>query len=172
MKDTIRLSGVIAGSVVDGPGYRFVIFVQGCPHHCKGCHNPTTWDYDKGIIVSIDKLIDLILQNAWCDAITLSGGEPLEQAEELCCLLDLLKKRSNKTYNILTYTGYVFENIYDYGSEFQKKLILNSDYVIDGPFIESEKSLDLKFRGSNNQRILEPKNILCMNSKVNLNKIF
>lgn len=164
MKETIRLSGIITNSIVDGPGVRYVIFVQGCPHHCKGCHNPETWKYDDGIEISIDKLANEIISNSWCDSITFSGGEPFEQAEELCTLIDLLEQRSNKSYNILIYTGYVFETLYNKASEYQKKLILKSDYIIDGPFIEDEKTLECKFRGSANQRILETKQLLCINS--------
>ena len=159
MKQTIKLSGVISGSVVDGPGFRFVVFVQGCSHHCKGCHNPQTWDPDAGYNCSIQKLGDYIISCEWCHAITFSGGEPMEQAEELYDLIQYIKSHTDKEYHIMTYTGYTYENLLKRGDTNQLNLFLASDLVVDGPFIESEKSLSLQFRGSRNQRILEPRKL-------------
>ena len=161
----IRVAGVIENSTVDGPGFRTVIFTQGCPHHCEGCHNPETWSCDGGTLIEVKDLADLIMKNPYCTAITLSGGEPMSQAVELCELLDVFKS-VGKSYHVMTFTGYTFEHLWDSGSIHMKELISRSDLVVDGPFVMTEKSLELYYRGSRNQRILEGKSSIMLGRPV------
>ena len=108
----IRIAGTVNDSIVDGNGLRYTVFVQGCPHHCKGCHNPQTHSFDGGKEVSISDLFDAITSNTLLDGVTFSGGEPFAQANPLIELADLIKQSTN--LNIVTYTGYTFEEIVTY----------------------------------------------------------
>ena len=155
----IRLAGVANDSIVDGPGIRFTIFVQGCTRRCKGCHNPQTHDFNGGYESSTEELLQKILSNPLLDGVTFSGGEPFEQAE---ALYDLGKKLSEKGYNIITYTGYTFEYLIQNANEknFYKELLSVTDFLIDGEFEIDKKSYELKFKGSSNQRILDCKKSL------------
>ncbi len=151
----LKLSGVIRESIVDGPGIRFVIFTQGCPHHCKGCHNPDTHDPNGGYETDSEKIIDAIKNTPIISGVTFSGGEPFEQADELSIIAEKVHEFG---LNVLTYTGYTMEYIL---SRLNKNpdweaLLRNSDILIDGPFILKKRSLELRFRGSTNQRILSP----------------
>jgi anaerobic ribonucleoside-triphosphate reductase activating protein len=155
----IKVSGIINESIVDGPGIRMVIFSQGCKHNCKGCHNQHTHSFEDGKYVEIDKILSDIKNNFLLDGVTLSGGDPFEQAETFAELAREVKKMGK---NVVTYTGYTFEQLIKYSSERKgfRELLENTDMLIDGPFIMEEKSLELKFRGSKNQRIIDvPKSI-------------
>lgn len=149
----LRIAGTVNDSIVDGEGLRFTIFVQGCPHRCKGCHNPHTHDFDGGTVMEIDELLEKIKQNPLLDGVTFSGGEPFCQAEALAVLGEDIKKLG---LNIVTYTGYTFEDLWrrrnGVGIE---RLLRVTDILIDGPFIEEEKSYQLRFRGSKNQRMID-----------------
>ncbi|MCX7657896.1 MAG: anaerobic ribonucleoside-triphosphate reductase activating protein [Oscillospiraceae bacterium] len=155
----IRLAGVANDSIVDGPGIRFTIFVQGCTRRCKGCHNPQTHDFNGGYESSTEELLQKILSNPLLDGVTFSGGEPFEQA---WALYDLGQKLSEKGYNIITYTGYTFEYLIQNANEknFYKELLSVTDFLIDGEFEIDKKSYELKFKGSSNQRILDCKKSL------------
>ena len=145
----LRLAGIARESIVDGPGIRVVLFCQGCLRHCEGCHNPGTWDLEAGSLVSIDGVEDLIRTNPLCRGVTFSGGEPFLQAGELFRLSQRLKG-----YELAAYTGFTLEELFKDGTQEQKKLLSVLDVLIDGPFVLAERSLDLSFRGSRNQRIL------------------
>lgn len=150
----IKLSGLSSESIVDGPGIRFTVFVQGCPHHCEGCHNPETHDFEGGRLADTDRILTAIEKNPMIKGVTFSGGEPFCQAEPLS---DLAEKLREKGYNILSFTGYTFEKLLAMSQEDKniEKLLSLLDYMIDGPFILSQRSLELKYRGSKNQRILD-----------------
>ncbi len=152
----IRLSGIIKESIVDGPGIRYVVFTQGCPHHCEGCHNPTTHDFDGGYDGDTEEILNDFKKNPLLSGITFSGGEPFCQPEPL---LKLAKEVHNLRKNVISYSGYTFEELLRLSEKNQgiKELMLNIDYLIDGKFILSEKTLMLKFRGSKNQRIIDVK---------------
>ena len=152
----LDLSGIISDSIVDGPGIRTTIFCQGCPHHCPGCHNPETWDFGCGTQVPVEDLVDVVRSNPLCRGVTFSGGEPFAQAAGFAKLAKLLKE---KGYEVASYSGYTFEELLD-GSEDQKALLAAIDILIDGPFLMAEKSLEIAFRGSRNQRILDVKKSL------------
>lgn len=150
----LRIAGIINESIADGPGIRMVIFTQGCSHNCSGCHNPQTHSFDVGELIDIDKIIYDISKNPLLDGITLSGGDPFEQAEA-CALLAGEVKRLG--LNVITYTGYTYEQLIGLSEQRAgfDELLNNTDMLIDGPFIDKEKNLLLKFRGSANQRIID-----------------
>lgn len=149
----LQLSGTANDSIVDGPGLRFTIFVQGCPHRCKGCHNPQTHVFDGGTPSDTDELLERIKRNPLLDGVTFSGGEPFCQALPLA---EIGRKIHDLHLNIITYTGFTFEELYERRSEEGiGELLAVTDYLIDGPFIEAQKSYQLQFRGSANQRILD-----------------
>ena len=152
----LNLSGIVSDSIVDGPGIRTTIFCQGCPHHCPGCHNPATWDFGCGTDVPVEALVDVVRSNPLCRGVTFSGGEPFAQAAGFAKLARLLKE---KGYEVASYSGYTFEELLN-GSADQKELLSVIDILIDGPFIMAEKSLEVPFRGSRNQRILDVKKSL------------
>ena len=152
----LNLSGLVSDSIVDGPGIRTTVFSQGCPHHCPGCHNPETWDFGCGTDMEVERLADIVQSNPLCRGVTFSGGEPFAQPEGFAKLAKLLKA---KGYEVASYTGYTFEELLA-GSEAQKQLLQILDILIDGPFLQAEKSLEIAFRGSRNQRILDvPKSL-------------
>lgn len=156
---TLRLAGIVRESIVDGPGMRMTVFVQGCPHRCKGCHNPQTHDFNGGYISEINNILAVIDKDPLLQGVTFSGGEPFLQAKELSVLAEEISKRG---LDIITYTGYTFEQLsqlFDKNPEV-KQLVEMSKYIIDGRFVEELKSYDLKFRGSSNQRIIDVKETL------------
>lgn len=148
-----QLSGTANDSIVDGPGLRFTIFVQGCPHHCKGCHNPQTHDFGGGTAADTEELLEKIRRNPLLDGVTFSGGEPFCQALPLAAIG---KEVHALGLNTITYTGFTFEELYARRQEDGiGELLAVTDFLIDGPFIEAQKSYQLQFRGSANQRILD-----------------
>lgn len=152
----LDLSGIVQDSIVDGPGIRTTFFCQGCPHHCPGCHNPETWDFGCGTQVPVEDLVDVVKSNPLCRGVTFSGGEPFAQAAGFAKLAKLLKAEG---YEVASYSGYTFEELLS-GSDAQKELLSSIDILIDGPFVMAERSLEIAFRGSRNQRILDvPKSL-------------
>ena len=147
----LELAGIVSDSIVDGPGIRTAIFAQGCPHHCRGCHNPETWEFGCGTLIPVEAVVETVQSNPLCRGVTFSGGEPFAQAAEFAELAALLKE---KGYEVASYSGYTFEQLLE-GTEDQKLLLGIIDILIDGPFVQSQKSLELVFRGSKNQRILD-----------------
>ena len=152
----LELSGIVSDSIVDGPGIRTTIFSQGCPHHCPGCHNPETWAFGCGTRIPVEAVVEIVESNPLCRGVTFSGGEPFAQAEGFARLARVLKE---KGYEIASYSGYTFEALLR-GSEAQKELLRSIDILIDGRFILAQKSLEIAFRGSRNQRILDIKKSL------------
>lgn len=150
----LRVAGLVNDSIVDGDGFRFTIFVQGCPHHCFGCHNPETWDENAGTWMETDDILQKILKNPLLSGVTFSGGEPFCQAESLCALAEKIREHH---LNIWSYTGYTLEALLALSEKNPaiKKLLQLVDVLVDGPFILEERSLQLKFRGSKNQRVID-----------------
>ncbi len=147
----LDLFGIVTDSIVDGPGIRVAVFAQGCPHHCPGCHNPQSWEFGCGTQVCEEEILAQITANPLCRGVTFSGGEPFAQASGFARLAKMLKERG---YEVASYSGYTFEQLIN-GTPEQKMLLENIDVLIDGPFILAQKSLELNFRGSRNQRILD-----------------
>ena len=104
----LRVAGIVKESVVDGPGFRYVIFAQGCEHRCKGCHNPDTHAMDGGYVVDTDSIIEDIKQSRYIDGVTLSGGEPFLQAK---AFIDIAEKLGEFNMNIICYTGFTMKSI-------------------------------------------------------------
>lgn len=159
LSDTLKLAGTVNDSIVDGPGIRFTVFVQGCPHRCKGCHNPQTHDFEGGETVTLESLLEKIKVNPLLDGVTFSGGEPFCQAKQLYGLASEIKKLG---MNIVTYTGYTFEYLTENANaeNFYGELLSATDYLVDGPFELDKRDILLKFRGSSNQRIIDVKKSL------------
>ena len=155
---TLRLAGVVRESIVDGPGIRMTVFGQGCPHRCKGCHNPETHDPEGGYISHPENILKAIDQNPLLQGVTFSGGEPFLQAEAFAELGAEIKKRG---LHLVTYTGYTFEQLLA-GMENPgwRELLAVTDMLVDGRFVLEERSLNLLFRGSKNQRLIDvPKSL-------------
>ena len=146
----LRIAGTIGESIVDGPGIRYVVFTQGCPHGCPGCHNPQTHDFAGGKEISVEVLLADITKNPFVKAVTLSGGEPFCQPAALAELAAPLKA---KDYHLMCYTGYTFEQLLEKPDALP--LLEQLDLLVDGPFVESRKNIELRFRGSDNQRVLD-----------------
>ena len=149
---TLRLAGVIRESITDGPGWRFVIFAQGCPHGCHGCHNPQTHDPSGGYKTTTEALLAEIRKNPLLRGVTFSGGEPFEQADTFAALARDIHALG---LDIYTYTGYTFEELLASGEADKLALLRGSDVLVDGRFVLAEKTLSLPLRGSKNQRVID-----------------
>ena len=148
----MKIYGLVQDSIVDGPGFRFVCFVQGCPHHCPGCHNPDSHDFDAGTEMTTDEVIKKMRSNPLTDGLTLSGGEPFAQAED--CLA-IARAAHEHGLNVWCYSGWTYDHLLTEGSDAQKALLRELDVLVDGPFILAERSLSLNWRGSRNQRVID-----------------
>lgn len=148
----VRLAGIIETSINNGEGIRKVIFAQGCKHHCKGCFNPDTHDFNGGYECDTEKIIERINNDYMIDGVTFSGGDPFEQAEAFAHIA----KNINKELTIWCYTGYTLQQIIDnINRPGWKELITNIDVLVDGKFEEDKKDRNLKYKGSSNQNIIE-----------------
>ena len=146
---------IIDETITDGEGLRTSVYVSGCNHKCKGCHNPQTWDFNQGYLITekvVQDLIKSIKNNPLLNGVTFSGGDPLEvgNAESL---LDFLKMFKRAEINVWCYTGYIYEDLLD--MPVQRECLKYIDVLVDGPFIKELKDPDLIFRGSSNQRIIK-----------------
>lgn len=195
--ERIRLYGTVADSIVDGPGLRYAVFVQGCSHGCPGCHNPESHPADGGTLTTIDAVVADIRANGLAHDVTLSGGDPFEQPEACA---ELARRLKDAGYGLWAYTGYLYEDLLrqaegadaagegrsgvagcadaaDASSDAEassaaagrsaacaadavraaavRSLLDTVDVLVDGPFVESLKSLELKWRGSSNQRLID-----------------
>ncbi len=151
MSDQVRISGIVGASITDGPGFRYAIFVQGCSHHCPGCHNPHTHDPNGGELRDTAELIEAMSKDPMISGVTLSGGEPFEQAE---ALLPIARAAKEKGMELAAYSGYLYEDLLaDNGA--RRALLELCDVLIDGPYIDAKRNLDIRFKGSENQRIID-----------------
>ena len=150
----LRISGIVPESIVDGPGFRYVIFTQGCPHHCPGCHNPQTHSFGGGYDADIPAMLEEIRQDPLLDGVTFSGGEPFCQPEALVPIAKAVKQMGK---TIFAYTGYTLEELLDLakGRPAILELLRLCDTLVDGPYVEALRDLDLEFRGSSNQRMID-----------------
>ncbi len=154
MASELKVCGIEPESIVDGEGIRYVIFVQGCPHHCPGCHNPESHPFDGGSARDIDELFRQICENPLLKGVTFSGGEPFCQPEPLA---ELAQRVHGRGLDVTTYTGYRYEELLAMPDAGVAALLAQTDVLIDGPFVMAEKDLTLPFRGSRNQRIIHLK---------------
>lgn len=144
---------IMRGTTVDGPGFRTSIYLAGCSHACPECHNPQSWDENRGEKMSLNEILGIVEEEDF--DVTLSGGDPLFNPESTAILVESLKRLGR---NVWVYTGFTWENITS--SERLLDAVINADVVVDGPFIESKKDPDLLFRGSSNQRLIDVKKSL------------
>ena len=152
----MRIANLIKNDTVNGEGICVSLWVQGCPHHCKGCHNPEQWDFDGGEYknndILLEEIYDAISANGIQRNFSILGGEPLapQNINDTYYILWKVKQRypSIKTF---VWTGYTLEQL---KKMYKHTLLENVDVLIDGPFIKAERDITLKFRGSKNQRIL------------------
>lgn len=157
----IRISGLDPGSVSNGEGFRFVLYLQGCKHACPGCHNPQTHSLDGGVLTTTDNII-IAMNKMFTDftkGVTFSGGEPFLQIDACVELADYVHSIPSKSvypedshFDVWTYTGFTYEELVKDTNAM--KLLKASDYLVDGPYVQSLRDINLQFRGSSNQRIL------------------
>lgn len=151
-----RIIDIIRGTTVDGPGFRTSIYLAGCNHHCQGCHNPQTWDFNNGTETELSEILDIVEEEDF--NVTLTGGDPLYNPETTRILIHEIKRNRR---NVWVYTGYTWEEIT--ASPLLLSAIQEADVVVDGKFQEEMKNTDLPFRGSENQRIIDIQKSLSSN---------
>ncbi|MGN0622958.1 MAG: anaerobic ribonucleoside-triphosphate reductase activating protein [Oscillospiraceae bacterium] len=158
----LRIAGLVGESIVDGPGFRFTVFTQGCPHNCEGCHNPQTHDFNGGYDIDTDEIYEKIIKDPLLDGVTFSGGDPFCQCKPLAELAKKIHEFDGFKLNVIAYTGYTYEYLVSHADEENgyMELLEQCDYLIDGRFVLSQRSLELKFRGSRNQRFIDVKKSL------------
>lgn len=147
----VSVLNFIEGTSVDGPGLRTSIYFAGCKHHCEGCHNPESWDFNAGKEYTVREILQIIEDNDF--NVTFSGGDPLYQVENVTILAKCIKKILKK--NIWCYTGYLIENIKS--SAKLSNILEWIDVVVEGPFVLQLRDTSLIFKGSSNQRIIDIK---------------
>ena len=163
---TVRISGSKKHSSVNGPGVRYVLFFQGCPHHCPGCQNPETHDPVAGTERNVADLIQEILQTKYLDGLTFSGGDPLMQPE---AVIEIAQAAKAAGLNIWLYTGWTFEQIQQGAAgEKAKEALTLLDVLVDGPFVEKLKTGRAIWRGSDNQRLIDVQQSLKENRVIEL----
>lgn len=148
----LRIAGTINDSVVDGDGYRYTIFTQGCPHHCRGCHNPETWNPEGGKDADTEELMAEIRANSLLEGVTFSGGEPFTQPAPL---LQIAREAHAQGLDVWSYTGYVLDELIAMHDPDVDALLNELDVLVDGPFVIEGRDLTLRFRGSRNQRVID-----------------
>ena len=150
----IRVCGIEPESIVDGPGFRYVLFVQGCPHHCKGCHNPESWDPNGGYDMTVRDILDEIKAKPNIKGVTFSGGEPFEQARPL---VDLARYLKGMRYSLMSYSGYTLEELEAKAESDSAvgELLGMIDILVDGRYEEKLRNLTLVYCGSENQRVID-----------------
>ena len=150
----IRLYGIVRESIVDGPGLRFVVFVQGCPHHCPGCHNPESHDPNGGFATTTTRIWENLIKNPSIRGVTFSGGEPFLYARELA---EIGRCAREQGMDVMTYSGYTLEKLLDMAEKDEgvHALLSATQYLVDGRYEEDKRDLLLRFRGSQNQHIYD-----------------
>ena len=148
----IRIFGTVEDSIVDGPGLRYSVFVQGCPHHCPGCHNPESHDFAGGKPADTADLIAAMKKNPLLDGLTLSGGEPMCQPE---ACTELAEAAVAAGLNVWCYTGFTWESLIGDRDPARMAMLRAVTVLVDGPFIQAQRSLELKYCGSRNQRLID-----------------
>ncbi|MBQ0061702.1 MAG: anaerobic ribonucleoside-triphosphate reductase activating protein [Bacteroidales bacterium] len=163
---TLQVIDISEGTSVDGPGLRTSIYFAGCTHHCNGCHNPQSWDAAAGKPMSIDEIIKVIDYNDF--NVTFSGGDPFFQADAVAELAKAIKERLGK--NIWCYTGFTWEQLMHTPSYLP--LLEQIDVLVDSPFVLEKRNIELLFRGSDNQRIIDVKKSIAKHEIVELTQYY
>lgn len=144
----IRVVDIVPGTSVDGPGLRTSVYIAGCRHRCPGCHNPQTWDFDNGRLMTVDEIMSVIEENGF--NVTLTGGDPLYSVQAITPLVDAI---SSAGYSLWLYTGYLWEELLSLPG--MEKLLPKIEVIVDGPFELDQRDISLPFRGSSNQRLID-----------------
>jgi anaerobic ribonucleoside-triphosphate reductase activating protein len=147
----LTIGGIEPESIVDGPGFRYTVFVQGCDFRCPGCHNPQLQSFDGGRQVSVAEITAAIRANPLLSGLTLSGGDPFTQAVPCAALAEQVRALG---LSVMIYTGYLWEDLLATDRPGWRRLIEAADILVDGPFIRAQKNIELRFRGSANQRLI------------------
>ena len=157
----MKMAGFYDESISNGEGWRAVLFVSGCPHHCPGCHNKEAQDFNYGKKFDEEEILEKIKNNSILKGITISGGEPLcrENIKDVCNFIKDVKKE-RKNFNVWCYSGYTLDELMARKDEDTMECLNQIDVLVDGRFKENLKDPTLKFRGSSNQRILNLKDTL------------
>jgi anaerobic ribonucleoside-triphosphate reductase activating protein len=163
--DSIRVGGVEPESIVDGPGFRYTLFVQGCHFRCPGCHNRHLQTFDGGRDMSVAAVLGAIQANPLLDGLTLSGGDPFTQAAPCAALAEQVRARG---LSVVTFTGYLWEDLLASRREDWRRLLAASDIIVDGPFVMEKRDIGLRFRGSANQRLIDAQRSLAAGRVVTL----
>ena len=145
----MHIHRIIPQTRAEGPGLRFCIWVQGCSRRCPGCFNPETWSHTGGTEYSADELLVQILATPDIEGVTLLGGEPMEQAEELSLLARSVRQNG---LSVLCFTGYTLEEIQCSENADMHTLLAETDLLIDGPYMQARRDLSRPWVGSSNQR--------------------
>lgn len=146
----IQILDIIEDTMVDGPGFRTSIYCAGCRHHCPGCHNPQSWDFEGGRAVTTEEVMRVIEADPYAN-VTFTGGDPMYQPEGFAELARAIHERTGKS--IWCYTGFTFEELVN--NPRQRQLLEEVDVLVDGPFVKSLRDESLCFRGSANQRLID-----------------
>ncbi|MDE5968334.1 MAG: anaerobic ribonucleoside-triphosphate reductase activating protein [Muribaculaceae bacterium] len=144
---SLRVLRIVPGTSVDGPGLRTSIYFAGCRHHCKGCHNPESWDLEGGELMSLKEIMNRIKEEGF--NVTFSGGDPIVQVGPLTELAKLIRQEG---FNIWLYTGYTIEQLLQMPEAADLLTYVNT--IVDGQFVQEKRDISLCFRGSSNQRII------------------
>lgn len=157
----MKIAGFYNESISNGLGWRAVLFVSGCPHHCPGCHNKEAQNFNYGTEFNSKEIIEKIKENSILKGITISGGEPLCK-ENIKSVLDFIKevKEEKPNFNVWCYSGYTLDELLARNDSITNECLEQIDVLVDGEFVEGKKDPTLKFRGSSNQRILDVKKSL------------
>jgi anaerobic ribonucleoside-triphosphate reductase activating protein len=150
--ETLVIGGIEPESIVDGPGFRYTLFIQGCNFRCPGCHNARLQTFDGGRVITVGEILGAIRENPLLDGLTLSGGDPFVQAESCAVLAEEVRDLG---LSVFTYTGYIFEALLRAENPAWRRLVMATDVLVDGPFVQELRNLDLRFRGSSNQRLID-----------------
>ena len=155
----MRYADIIKNDIMAAPGISLSVYLQGCPHHCPGCHNPETWDFEGGKEFTYDTLTEIfegIKANGLERSLSILGGEPLCPENQF--LTNMIISEVRKRYpdiKIYVWTGYLYEELLKNSSKLLEQILASIDVLIDGPFIESERDITLPLRGSRNQKIID-----------------
>jgi anaerobic ribonucleoside-triphosphate reductase activating protein len=148
----LTIGGIEGESIVDGPGFRYTVFVQGCDFRCPGCHNPHLQSFAGGHHLAVAEAVAAVKANPLLSGITLSGGDPFTQAGPCAALAERIRALG---LSVMTYTGYRWEDLLAADKPEWRRLIEATDILVDGPFIQAQKNIGLRFRGSANQRLID-----------------
>ena len=157
--NSYRILDIVKGTTVDGPGFRTSIYLSGCSHHCQGCHNPQSWDPENGTLMSLSEIMKIVEDEDF--DVTISGGDPLYNPHMLKVLVESLK---NNRRNVWIYTGFTWEEIIS--SNDLLVAVKEADVLVDGRYIDNLRDIDLAFRGSSNQRIIDIQKSILMGEMI------